>query len=103
MAVTLQTVLRQYGRREDAPLLRRRISNELRRKRVRMVVIDDDPTGIQTVHGCLLLTEITPARVAEALDDDCPFFYLLVNSRAMTEEEASGGTPSRGGYVGGQP
>lgn len=88
MAVTLQTVLRQYGRREDAPLLRRRISNELRRKRVRMVVIDDDPTGIQTVHGCLLLTEITPARVAEALDDDCPFFYLLVNSRAMTEAEA---------------
>lgn len=88
MAVTLQTILRQYGRREEAPLLRRKIREELRRKRIRMVVIDDDPTGIQTVHGCLLLTEITAARVAEALDDACPFFYLLVNSRAMTEVEA---------------
>lgn len=86
--MTLQTVYRQYGRPEDGRELRRRITDELRRKRIRLVVIDDDPTGIQTVHGCLLLTEITAERIAAALDDAAPFFYLLVNSRAMTEADA---------------
>ncbi|MBQ5620732.1 MAG: hypothetical protein IIU94_07165, partial [Alistipes sp.] len=88
MGMTLQTVYRQYGRPEEGRELRRRIADELRRKRIRMVVIDDDPTGIQTVHGCLLLTEITAERIAQALDDAAPFFYLLVNSRAMTEADA---------------
>ena len=88
MKTTLQAVACQYGRPTDGIELRRRIHDELRRKRIRMVVIDDDPTGIQTVHGCLLITEITPQRVAEALEDEAPFFYLLVNSRAMTEQEA---------------
>lgn len=88
MAQTLQHILRQYGRFEEGNEMRRRITDELRRKRMRMVVIDDDPTGIQTVHGCLLLTEINAARIAEALEDNVPFFYLLVNSRAMTEEAA---------------
>ena len=88
MKTTLQAVACQYGRPTDGIELRRRIHDELRRKRIRMVVIDDDPTGIQTVHGCLLITEITSQRVAEALEDEAPFFYLLVNSRAMTEQEA---------------
>ena len=88
MGMTLQTVYRQYGRPEDGRELRRRITDELRRKRIRLVVIDDDPTGIQTVHGCLLLTEITAERIAAALDDAATFFYLLVNSRAMTEADA---------------
>lgn len=88
MAQTLQNVYRQYGRPEAGDELRRKICDELRRKRIRLVVIDDDPTGIQTVHGCLLLTEITTERIAEALEDNVPFFYLLVNSRAMTEAEA---------------
>ena len=85
---TLQAVICRYGRRDDAVELRRRICDELRRKRIRLVVIDDDPTGIQTVHGCLLLTEITAERIAVALEDEAPFFYLLVNSRAMTEQDA---------------
>lgn len=85
---TLQAVICRYGRRDDAVELRRRICDELRRKRIRLVVIDDDPTGIQTVHGCLLLTEITAERIAAALEDEAPFFYLLVNSRAMTEQDA---------------
>lgn len=54
-----------------------------------MVVLDDDPTGIQTVHGCRLLTAWNVQELGEALDDDVPFFYMLTNTRAMTREEAS--------------
>ena len=54
----------------------------------RIVVFDDDPTGIQTVHGCLLLTEWSAASLKRAFADREPFFYILTNTRAMTPDEA---------------
>ena len=59
-----------------------------------MVVLDDDPTGIQTVHGCLLITEWDEEHVREAFADEQPFFYILTNTRAMTREEAAATTRS---------
>lgn len=56
---------------------------------MRMVVLDDDPTGIQTVHGCLLLTHWDETSVHQAFADDVPFFYILTNTRAMTRQEAA--------------
>ncbi len=87
MIRTYAEALARYPRTEGAEL-REAVAAKLRANRVRIVVIDDDPTGIQTVHGCLLLTDITPETVGAALDDHAPFCYLLVNSRALTEEEA---------------
>lgn len=54
-----------------------------------MVVLDDDPTGIQTVRGCLLITEWDEQHVREGFSDEQPFFYILTNTRAMTREEAT--------------
>ncbi|MBQ2210924.1 MAG: hypothetical protein II404_13355 [Prevotella sp.] len=54
----------------------------------RMVVLDDDPTGIQTVHGCLLITQWDEQSVRQGFEDKEPFFYILTNTRAMTPEEA---------------
>lgn len=54
----------------------------------KLIVLDDDPTGIQTVHGCLLITDWSDLYVREAFLDDEPFFYILTNTRAMTREEA---------------
>ncbi len=58
-------------------------------KRTKMVVLDDDPTGIQTVHGCLLITQWDEERVRLGFEDSQPFFYILTNTRAMTREEAA--------------
>jgi len=55
----------------------------------RLVILDDDPTGIQTVHGCLLITQWDAATVRMALLHEQPFFYMLTNTRAMTREEAA--------------
>ena len=55
----------------------------------RIVVLDDDPTGIQTVHDCLLITQWDEESVRLAFEDDIPFFYILTNTRAMTREEAA--------------
>ena len=54
----------------------------------RMVVLDDDPTGIQTVHGCLLVTEWSDEALRKAFGCEVPFFYVLTNTRAMTRSEA---------------
>lgn len=54
----------------------------------KLIILDDDPTGIQTVHGCLLITDWSDQYVREAFLDDEPFFYILTNTRAMTREEA---------------
>ncbi len=88
MAQTKAWVEQQYGPREEALELRAKLVEELQRRHIRIVVIDDDPTGIQTVHGCLLLTQFSTELVEAALSDEVPFFYMLANSRAMTESEA---------------
>ena len=54
-----------------------------------MVVLDDDPTGIQTIHGCLLLTQWDEESVRQGFADEVPFFYILTNTRAMTRSEAA--------------
>ena len=59
------------------------------REKMRMVVLDDDPTGIQTVHGCLLLTQWDVDSLRRALDDSAHFFYVLTNTRAMTASQAA--------------
>ena len=58
-------------------------------KNTRLIILDDDPTGIQTVHGCLLITDCTDEQVKVALQDDQPFFYILTNTRAMTRQQAT--------------
>ena len=55
---------------------------------VKIVILDDDPTGIQTVHGCLLLTHWEKENLRTAFNDKSPFFYILTNSRSMNAEDA---------------
>jgi len=55
----------------------------------KIIAIDDDPTGSQTVHGCLLLTRWDPATLTEALLDDAPLFFVLSNTRGMSAADAA--------------
>jgi uncharacterized protein YgbK (DUF1537 family) len=53
------------------------------------IAIDDDPTGSQTVHGCLLLTRWDVQTLTEALRDDSPLFFVLSNTRGMSAADAA--------------
>ena len=55
----------------------------------KIIVLDDDPTGSQTVHGCLLLTRWDPRTLSKALQDAAPLFFVLTNTRGMSAERAS--------------
>ena len=57
--------------------------------KIRLVILDDDPTGIQTVKGCLLVTQWDDDTIRQAFNDSVPFFYILTNTRAMTRDEAA--------------
>ena len=56
--------------------------------RIQLVVLDDDPTGIQTVHGCYVLTQWDEHTLREAFADSREFFYVLTNTRARTPPDA---------------
>jgi uncharacterized protein YgbK (DUF1537 family) len=55
----------------------------------KIIVIDDDPTGSQTVHSCLLLTRWDVATLRAALLDDAPLFFVLSNTRGMDAANAA--------------
>jgi uncharacterized protein YgbK (DUF1537 family) len=53
-----------------------------------VVVLDDDPTGIQTVHDVYVYTDWSYQALLEAFAEECCFF-IHTNTRAMTEDEAA--------------
>ncbi len=55
----------------------------------KIIVLDDDPTGSQTVHGCLLLTCWDIDTLCDALQDDSPLFFILTNTRGMDASSAT--------------
>ena len=54
----------------------------------KIVVFDDDPTGSQTVHSCLLLLRWTVETLVVALRDPSPIFFVLTNTRSLPPREA---------------
>jgi uncharacterized protein YgbK (DUF1537 family) len=65
---------------------------EIRRRVVesgrRVAVLDDDPTGVQSVHGVPVLTTWAVEDLRWALEQTSPTFFVLHNSRSLPEEEA---------------
>lgn len=57
--------------------------------RPKIIVLDDDPTGSQTVHSCLLLTRWDVDTLCRGLTDSVPIFFILTNTRALPPEMAA--------------
>lgn len=53
-----------------------------------IIVLDDDPTGSQTLHSCLLLLRWDIETLRLGLRDDANIFFVLTNTRSMPESEA---------------
>lgn len=52
-----------------------------------IVVLDDDPTGTQTVQNIPVVTEWSETVLAQELQQS-PIFFILTNSRSLQKEEA---------------
>ena len=57
----------------------------------KIIVLDDDPTGVQTVNGIYVYTDWTEESIAAGFAEENRMFFILTNSRAFqttqTEEE----------------
>uniref|UniRef100_A0A5B7BKZ0 Ketose-bisphosphate aldolase class-II family protein n=1 Tax=Davidia involucrata TaxID=16924 RepID=A0A5B7BKZ0_DAVIN len=54
-----------------------------------LIVLDDDPTGTQTVHDIEVLTEWNVESVIEQFRKRPKCFFILTNSRSLSTEKAS--------------
>ncbi len=75
------------------------IQQELGRSSYKIVVLDDDPTGTQTVRDIPVLTSWAVGALEKELSGEFPGFFLLTNSRSLTEQAACGLAREIGGNL----
>jgi uncharacterized protein YgbK (DUF1537 family) len=56
---------------------------------IKVAVLDDDPTGTQTVHGVDVLASWSVEMLTAALLDGAPCFYVLTNTRSLEADQAA--------------
>jgi len=66
------------------PAIRREVAGSRRK----LVILDDDPTGTQTVHDLPVLTVWNRQTLVEELLGGYPAFFILTNSRSLPEPQA---------------
>lgn len=85
-ALGLDTLCKEYP--VSTPVDAAAVRVEMRDSRV-LVVLDDDPTGTQSVWGLPVLTEWTVESLTWALQQDVSAVYLMTNSRSLSPAEAA--------------
>jgi uncharacterized protein YgbK (DUF1537 family) len=65
------------------------IQSELLSKNKTIIVLDDDPTGTQTVHDIPVLTTWDEEIITEEIELVSKLFYILTNSRSLTADLAN--------------
>jgi uncharacterized protein YgbK (DUF1537 family) len=55
----------------------------------KVVALDDDPTGVQTVHDVAVLASWDAEKLAAELANPGPLFFILTNSRALPKDRAA--------------
>lgn len=55
----------------------------------KIVVLDDDPTGIQTVHDISVYTDWSPESIRKGFEEPGKLFYILTNSRSFTVQQTT--------------
>lgn len=78
--------LEQKAERDEARI-DRILREAVMRSGRKIVVLDDDPTGVQTVHDVSVYTDWSEESVLQGFQEEGNLFYILTNSRGFTEDE----------------
>jgi len=73
--------------KRDMLVIRAELKKAVAADRHKIVVLDDDPTGIQTVHGISVYTDWKMESIRAGFCEEGKMFFILTNSRSMTAEE----------------
>lgn len=86
--LSYQNVVKKYNNIHlDQDVITELLSEEISRSPLKFVVLDDDPTGVQAVHDVSVFTNWSVESMVEGFKLPEKVFYILTNSRALTEEE----------------
>ena len=75
--------------RINEALADRLLADEIARDDTKLVVLDDDPTGVQTVHDVSVYTDWSVESIRAGFAEANKVFYILTNSRGMTVPETT--------------
>ncbi len=62
---------------------------EIAKDDTKFIVLDDDPTGVQTVHDISVYTDWSVESIKSGLTEPQKVFYILTNSRGLTAEQTT--------------
>ncbi|GIP44682.1 hypothetical protein J45TS6_31410 [Paenibacillus sp. J45TS6] len=65
------------------------IQKELSNFNKKIIVLDDDPTGVQTVHGISVYTDWSLDSIEKGFQEENSMFFILTNSRGFTAAETT--------------
>ncbi|MBS6519461.1 MAG: hydroxyacid dehydrogenase [Clostridiales bacterium] len=65
------------------------LKKEIEANNKKIVVLDDDPTGVQTVHDISVYTNWTKDSIRKGFEEENNLFYVLTNSRGFTVEQTT--------------
>ena len=73
----------------DTDAVHHALREELRRFDRKVVVLDDDPTGVLTVHDVSVYTDWTEETFRAGLESNDRLFFVLTNSRSFSAGETT--------------
>ncbi len=90
MGISLEEIHKKYknlhyNRKE----MEKALEEEIAAFSGKFIVLDDDPTGVQTVHGVSVFTDWSVDSIKEGLLGEEKLFFILTNSRGLTESQTT--------------
>src|SRR5699024_58042 len=76
----------------DIPVVDRHMVNDLYENALKdfnkkIIVLDDDPTGVQTVHDISVFTDWSQSSIEKGFNEQNSMFFILINARGFTAKE----------------
>lgn len=87
MAKVLRRELFDKIPRVDENFYRARLAADLKNFSRKVIVLDDDPTGVQTVNNISVYTDWTADSIAAGFAEKNSMFFILTNSRAFSADK----------------
>ena len=70
----------EHKAERDEGRIERLLGDAIKRSGRKIVVLDDDPTGVQTVHDVSVYTDWSEESVLQGFQEEGNLFYILTNS-----------------------
>lgn len=62
---------------------------EIEKSNKKIIVLDDDPTGVQTIHDINIYTDWNIESIRKGFKEENKMFFILTNSRSFTVDETT--------------